>query len=213
MLRNLHLRTCSLWPRFHVTISESLEIKKPEVIELNIPLSDSMLQIQTSILQCIEASLSELKKGNSKELDMAEWNVDSALHKNFDSIVRRQLDPVWHRVSSKTRGIVGDLKELREMLGYLLSYDAVSLFLFHSAHHYSLSTPAIPGLEGRRDIRMLTHLSTGIILAIPRRSSRLSIHRSLRANQILPIPLAIPRRSPSNLLHRQVTSLHRCPPH
>jgi len=81
-----------------------------------VAMSDAMQQVQTAILQCIEASLSEIKKGNSKELDMENWDVESALHKSFDVIVRRQLDPVWHRVSAKTRQVVGDLKELREML-------------------------------------------------------------------------------------------------
>lgn len=86
------------------------------MIELNIAMTESMQQIQTSILQCIETSLSEIKKGNLKELDVDDWNVESALHKNFDIIVRQQLDPIWHRVSWKTKQIVGDLKDLREML-------------------------------------------------------------------------------------------------
>lgn len=116
MMRNLHLSTPTLWPRFHLSVAESLEIKKAEVIELNIAMTESMQQIQTSILQCIETSLSEIKKGNLKELDVDDWNVESALHKNFDIIVRQQLDPIWHRVSWKTKQIVGDLKDLREML-------------------------------------------------------------------------------------------------
>lgn len=116
MMKNLHLRTPTLWPRFHVSVADSLETKQPEVIEINVEMSEAMQQIQTAILQCMEASLSEIKKGNSRELDMEDWNVESALHRNFDVIVRRHLDPVWHRVSWKTRQIVGDLKELREML-------------------------------------------------------------------------------------------------
>lgn len=121
MMKNLHLRTPSLWPRFHVSVADSLETKQPEVIEINVVMTEAMQQIQTAILQCMETSLSEIKKGNSRELDMEDWNVESALHKNFDVIVRRQLDPVWHRVSWKTRQIVGDLKELREMLKYTTS--------------------------------------------------------------------------------------------
>jgi DNA excision repair protein ERCC-4 len=116
IMRNLHLSMPTLWPRFHLSVAESLEIKKPEVIELNVTMTEEMQQIQASIVQCIETSLSEIKKGNSKELDMEDWNVENALHKNFDVIVRRQLDPVWHKVSWKTKQIVGDLKELREML-------------------------------------------------------------------------------------------------
>ena len=116
-MKNLQLRTPSLWPRFHLSVADSLENSKAEVVELNVAMSDAMQQIQTAILQCIQTSLSEIRKGgNAKEIDMEDWTVESALHRSFDLVVRQQLDPVWHRVSWRTRQIVGDLKELREML-------------------------------------------------------------------------------------------------
>ncbi|CCF41753.1 DNA repair protein rad16 [Colletotrichum higginsianum] len=44
MMRNLFLRKASLWPRFHVTVAQSLEGKKTaEVIELNISICSSTL--------------------------------------------------------------------------------------------------------------------------------------------------------------------------
>ncbi|KAI9675841.1 MAG: hypothetical protein M1829_003267 [Trizodia sp. TS-e1964] len=126
MMRNLFLRKSSLWPRFHVTVAKSLEgRKKAEVIELEVSMTDGMRDIQNAILECVEVSIGELKKGNTG-LEMDTWNVDSALHKNFDMIVRRQLDPVWHRVSWKTKQIVNDLSVLRNILHSLLTYDAVS---------------------------------------------------------------------------------------
>lgn len=126
MMRNLFLRKPSLWPRFHVTIAKSLEgKKKAEVIELEVPMSDAMRDIQNAIMECVEVSIGELKKANTG-LEMDDWNVDSALHKSFDVIVRRQLDPVWHRVSWKTRQIVNDLTVLRGILQSLLTYDAIS---------------------------------------------------------------------------------------
>jgi len=126
MMRNLFLRNVSLWPRFQVVVAQSLEgKKKAEVIELEIPMSESMRDIQNAIMECVEVSIGELKKSNSG-LEMEDWNVDSALHKQFDMVVRRQLDPVWHRVSWKTKQIVNDLTVLRGMLHTLLTYDAVS---------------------------------------------------------------------------------------
>ena len=126
MMRNLFLRSVSIWPRFQVIVAQSLEgKKKAEVIELEVPMSESMRNIQNAILECVEVSIGELKKGNSG-LEMEDWNVDSALHKQFDLVVRRQLDPVWHRVSWKTKQIVNDLTVLRGMLHTLLTYDAVS---------------------------------------------------------------------------------------
>ncbi|MCJ1408274.1 hypothetical protein MMC19_002348 [Ptychographa xylographoides] len=126
MMRNLFLRKPSLWPRFHVTVAKALEgRKKAEVIELEVPMTDNMRDIQNAILECVEVSISELKKaGTGLELD--DWTLDSALHKSFDVIIRRQLDPIWHRVSHRTRQIVNDLTVLRSILHALLTYDAVS---------------------------------------------------------------------------------------
>lgn len=126
MMRNLFLRNVSLWPRFQVSVAQSLEGKKrAEVIELEVAMSESMVDIQNAIMECVEVSIGELKKANSG-LEMEDWNLDSALHKQFDRVVRRQLDPVWHRVSWKTKQIVNDLSVLRGMLHTLLTYDAVS---------------------------------------------------------------------------------------
>jgi DNA excision repair protein ERCC-4 len=138
MMRNLFLRTASLWPRFHVHVAEALEgKKKAEVIELEVPMTDAMRDIQNAIMECVEVSIHELKKGNTG-LEMDDWNLDSALLKNFDVIVRRQLDPNWHRVSWKTKQIVSDLTVLRGMLQSVLALDAVAflqqLDTIHAAH-------------------------------------------------------------------------------
>ncbi|KAI0138005.1 DNA repair protein [Hypoxylon sp. NC0597] len=138
IMRNLFLRKASLWPRFHVTVASSLEgKKKAEVIELEVPMTDAMREIQTAIMECVEVSIHELKKGNTG-LEMDDWNLDSALLKNFDVMVRRQLDPNWHRVSWKTKQIVSDLTVLRGLLHSILALDCVSflqhLDTIHAAH-------------------------------------------------------------------------------
>ncbi|KEZ39337.1 DNA repair protein rad16 [Scedosporium apiospermum] len=144
MMRNLFLRKASLWPRFHVTVAQSLEArkKKAEVIELEVPMTEAMTDIQNAILECVEISIQELKKGNTG-LEMDDWNIDNALLKNFDVIVRRQLEPNWHRISWKTRQIVNDLTVLRGMLHSLLSFDSVS-FLQHLDTIHAAHAPA-PG--------------------------------------------------------------------
>lgn len=138
MMKNMFLRKASLWPRFHVTVASSLEgKKKAEVIELEVPMTEDMNSIQQAIMECVEVSIHELKKGNSG-LEMDDWNLDSALLKNFDVMVRRQLDPNWHRVSWKTKQIVSDLTVLRGLLHSVLALDAVSflqqLDTIHAAH-------------------------------------------------------------------------------
>lgn len=138
MVKNLFLRKVSIWPRFQLTVKKSLEGRKTaEVVELEIPMSDSMEEIQQAIMECVEVSISELKKSNPG-LDMEDWNVDSTLHRDFDIIVRHQLDPVWHRISWRSKQIVNDLTVLRGLLYSLLTYDAVSfhrlLDTVHAAH-------------------------------------------------------------------------------
>ncbi|KAJ6113297.1 hypothetical protein N7523_006614 [Penicillium sp. IBT 18751x] len=126
VLRNLFLPKASLWPRFEISVAESLEgHRKAEVIELEVPMSGKMREIQNAVLECVEISIAELRKANTG-LDMEEWTLDSALHRNFDVSIRRQLDPIWHRVSFRTRQIVSDLTDLRGILHALLTYDAVS---------------------------------------------------------------------------------------
>ena len=130
MMRNLFLRKPSLWPRFHVTVAQSLEgKKKADVIELEVPMSKAMQEIQVAVMECVEVSIGELKKANVG-LEMDDWTLDSALHRNFDGIIRRQLDPVWHRVSWRTKQIVNDLTALRSILHSLLNYDCVSLLKY-----------------------------------------------------------------------------------
>ncbi|EAS30298.2 DNA repair protein (rad1) [Coccidioides immitis RS] len=130
MLRNLFLQKTSLWPRFQVTVAESLEgRKRAEVIELEIPMTDKMREIQNAVLECVEVSIRELKKSNPV-LDIDDWNVESALQKNFDVVIQRQLDPNWHRVSVKTKQIVSDLTILKNILHLLLTDDAVSLIKY-----------------------------------------------------------------------------------
>ncbi|KAF1963186.1 DNA repair endonuclease XPF [Byssothecium circinans] len=125
MMKNLFLPKPALYPRYHVSVAKSLEgRKKAEVIELEVPMTESMRDIQNAVLECVEVSISELRKSNTG-VEMEDWTLDSALHKNFDVIIRRQLDPVWHRTTFKTRQVVRDLTLLRTILHALLTYDAV----------------------------------------------------------------------------------------
>lgn len=56
--------------------------------------------------------------------------VESALFRSFDRMVHSQLDPIWHRVSPKTRLLTSDLTTLRSLLTYLVTLDSVSFYRF-----------------------------------------------------------------------------------
>ena len=52
------------------------------------------------------------------QLDLDDLNVENAYFRSFDAIVRRQLDPVWHKVGPRTKQLVNDLATLRRLLTY-----------------------------------------------------------------------------------------------
>ncbi|KAJ8098375.1 hypothetical protein POJ06DRAFT_150391 [Lipomyces tetrasporus] len=134
MLKHMFLRKASLWPRFQVLVAESLEQdvtthrKLKDVIEVSVSLTPSMKEIQTAVLECVDICLRELRRSSNAILDLDDddWAVENALHTNFDVRIRRQLDPVWHRLNYKSRQMVSDLTTLRQILNYLLNYDCVS---------------------------------------------------------------------------------------
>ncbi|KAA1127194.1 hypothetical protein PGTUg99_030419 [Puccinia graminis f. sp. tritici] len=102
---------------------------KPQVIELHQPMSPAMIEIQTAIIECMDATLAEIRRGNTN-LEVDDLTIDNALHRSFDQIIRNQLNPIWHRVSFKTKQLVSDLKTLRQLLSYLLAFDCITFYRF-----------------------------------------------------------------------------------
>nr|KAG5698301.1 hypothetical protein BaRGS_017003 [Batillaria attramentaria] len=76
----------------------------------------------------------------NKSVDMEEITVETALGKDFDRMVRLQLDPVWHMLSGKTRQLVSDLGTLRLILKYLTQYDCVTFYSLVSSIQTSEKT-------------------------------------------------------------------------
>lgn len=68
-----------------------------------------------------------LMRVNVTQMDLDDLNVDNAYFRSFDVLVRRQLDPVWHKVGPKTKQLVSDLATLRRLLMYVCS-----LFFSHA---------------------------------------------------------------------------------
>lgn len=120
VMKALHLRRVFLWPRFHVAVASSLRGHEPEVIEINQPLTPLMMRVQRSIISAMDACLEELQSSTS--LALAELKVESSLSGDFDSRIRRQLDPLWNKLPQATKQVVTDLKTLRQLLDYLLTY-------------------------------------------------------------------------------------------
>lgn len=124
LMRHLFVTRLFLWPRFHMTVGESLERHQPEVVELQQPMTKAMEQLQEAIVQVMDACLQELKKTN--QLDVDELTVENGLFKSFDTIIKKQLETIWHQVGPKTKQLISDLGTLRNLLTYLVTYDCVT---------------------------------------------------------------------------------------
>ncbi|KAF8342893.1 uncharacterized protein EI90DRAFT_3030592 [Cantharellus anzutake] len=131
VMKELHLRNVHLYPRFHQRIQDDLQRRRADTVELYQQLSPTMMDIHTAIVECMNGTLSELKRSNmSQALDLDDLNVENAYFRSFDALVRRQLDPVWHKVGVKTKQLVADIIQLRKLLSYLLSYDPVTFLSY-----------------------------------------------------------------------------------
>ncbi|SCZ96736.1 BZ3500_MvSof-1268-A1-R1_Chr4-1g06669 [Microbotryum saponariae] len=129
VLQQLKLREVIICPRFHADVDRDLQKRKADVVELYQPLTDTMLDIQGAIIECMEATLSEIKRSNTY-LEVEDLTVENALFRSFDGLVRSRLDPVWHKVGSRTKLLVQDLTLLRKLQAYLLALDCVSFNRF-----------------------------------------------------------------------------------
>jgi DNA excision repair protein ERCC-4 len=142
VLGKLKIRRVEMWPRFHKDVIRDLGRRKADVIELSQSLSGPMRRIQNAIVECLEATLNELKRG-AGNVDIEDATVENAIFKSFQTIIRRQLDPVWTKIGPNTKRLVADLGDLRQLLNYLLTYDAVS---FHKYLELTLMGQVNPSL-------------------------------------------------------------------
>ncbi|KAK7448452.1 DNA repair protein RAD16 [Stygiomarasmius scandens] len=127
VMKELQLRRVHIYPRFHQDIKDALERRRADVVELSQDMTQAMDDIHGAIVQCMNSTLAELRR--SKDLDLDGLSLPAAYFSSFDHIVRKQLDPVWHKVGGTTKALVRDLGVLRRLVGYLLTYDPLQ---FHT---------------------------------------------------------------------------------
>lgn len=149
IMSQLRLRQVDIWPRFQEEINHDLGQRRADVIELHQPLTPRMRSIQNAIIQCLEATLHQVKL-SKLVTDLDDLNVEQAMYRAFDVTVRRHLDPVWHRLSPATRQLVGDLYTLRQLLHALLSYDSVSFYEYLETILASNAPTSEPGAPQRQ---------------------------------------------------------------
>mmetsp|Transcript_36237 Transcript_36237/g.57997 ORF Transcript_36237/g.57997 Transcript_36237/m.57997 type:complete len:788 (-) Transcript_36237:48-2411(-) len=123
VMTTLGVNQVYLWPRFHAAVKKSLNMVKPEVIEVAQPLTKPMQRIQDQIVAALDMCLQELRR--TQNLELSDLTVENGLFRSFEVTLRRQLDPLWHKVSFKTKQLVQDVGVLRKLLPDLIRFDAV----------------------------------------------------------------------------------------
>ncbi|KIL60371.1 hypothetical protein M378DRAFT_14230 [Amanita muscaria Koide BX008] len=168
IMKELQLRKVHMYPRFHEDVKKSLERRRADVVELAQEMTESMADIHHAIIQCMNATLSELKKSNTAS-DLDELNVENAYFRSFDIIVRRKLDPVWHKVGPKTKQLVNDLSTLRQLLFYLVTYDPIQYHAYLETIIAANSTTPSGGARQHQSPWLLTDAANIIFKYAKRR--------------------------------------------
>ena len=70
VLKSLQVQRLFLYPRFHATVAEELEVQPPTVIELHQPLSEKMKQIQQKLAASMIACIRDLRQ-KCPQLDLS----------------------------------------------------------------------------------------------------------------------------------------------
>lgn len=131
IMRELFVTTLHLWPRFHASVQASLAKPRaqPDVIEINLPMSQTMKNIQFDIMDLIDMCLKELAKTNTSFLyDSDQLNVENAIKRSFDGFIRRRFDGIWHQLSLKAKRLINDIQWLRNLLHLLTQSDVVTFY-------------------------------------------------------------------------------------
>lgn len=108
-----------------------------DVVEMEIEMTPAMATCQTALIDIISSCVREMKRSHPTvnliidlyftahfkifpnfKLDADEdITIESAISTTFDRTLRRHLDPIWHQLSPKVKGLVSDLRMVKEILG------------------------------------------------------------------------------------------------
>lgn len=172
VMKNLFLRYVYLYPRFQVTIRSTFEHCSPDVIELQVPLTVLMMDIQVSLTELINACLQELRSSTTWiENDLL--TTDQVILSSFERLIRLQLQPIWNQISIRTKQLLNDIKTLKLFLMYLTQYDCVTFYnavqaVFLNEKLYASRGKNVHSSQG----------STGSWLYLPAAERLLTVRRS-----------------------------------
>ncbi|OBZ77924.1 hypothetical protein A0H81_01639 [Grifola frondosa] len=119
---------CREGDRLTPTSAEAFIVRLyPQAAELHQDMAESMAD---AIVQCMTTTSLNRNAQTPWRVLSSYYGIATVLIvTSFDMIVRRVLDPVWHKVGLRTKQLVSNLATLRRLLSYLLTYDALA---FHA---------------------------------------------------------------------------------
>ena len=129
-MRYMFVKRLSLWPRFHVGVTESFQKRtSPDVVELRLPLTELMKKIQYSIIQLISMCLKEVARSNLSILcDFDNLTPENVICWNLNQYYVRHFYPIWNQLNAKTKRTLEDIKLLKNILFSLTSDDCVTFY-------------------------------------------------------------------------------------
>lgn len=127
VMKNLFLRHVFLYPRFQETIRCTFDKCSPDVIELQVPMTTLMMNIQISLMELINSCLQELRSATSW-IDGELLTSDQAILSSFERLIRNQLQSVWNQIGIRAKQLLNDIKTLRLFVLYLTQYDCVTFY-------------------------------------------------------------------------------------
>ncbi|GJQ13148.1 hypothetical protein GpartN1_g4939.t1 [Galdieria partita] len=160
-MRNLRVTKLYLWPRFRVEVDHCLQRSSGQLVELEVRQTPKMASLSKAILEAMGACLVELKRRN-KSIDVSELDIESALFKSFDFVILKQLEPMWHNVSSHTKQLIRDLRTLRNILTFATKLNCVSFFNFLMAITQSEDTSKSNWLMSKTGEKIFTYAKSRI---------------------------------------------------
>lgn len=125
VMKNLYTTTLLLWPRFEARIAKELNAVELRVVELLPAMSRRMANIHNAISRITVKCVRELRRAH-KSLDLPKPSKESALKEDWAKLIRSQLMPEWHQLSSKSRQLLQDIGTLRRIARDLTRYDCVT---------------------------------------------------------------------------------------
>lgn len=92
-------------------------------------------------------------------------NLPNAYFPSFDHVVRKSLDPVWHKVGPTTKALVKDLAVLRRLVVFLLYYDPLQ---FHAYCETLIATHRVEGNNASAGGQWMLSDAANIIFSVSR---------------------------------------------